>query len=304
MYSYLQLRSLLHLPNGELLVSQLSGGTQRRVSLAIAMINSPTIVILDEPTVGIDPVVRQKIWSFLVEECKRGLTTVIVTHYVEEAATADRVGLMRNGRILAEDSPTRLMQMFDTNSLEDVFLQLCLIEDRSMKEKGVCFYKNQNSQSHLSSSFNPDSYLDNMKDDNSWAKPLLNLWILMILIHKNILKFANMNISLLIILLPAIQGIIFCTVYSKELIEVSVISKCRSNHLILCFFSLVEDSGGYRRKGLRKLWLKTFVISGQLQPTYSPTRKLLVHFQGYKGGEGHKNNSSHSYTETFHGCDR
>ena len=185
------------------------------------MINRPSIVILDEPTVGIDPLVRKNIWKYLLSESEHGMTTVIVTHYVEEAVCADRVGLMRNGRILAEDNPLELMRMFNTTSLENAFLKLCQAEDRTMKLKGIVFYKNHNRSSILSSTFDTD-YDEEKKDGNVFSNTILKLWIIMILIHKNILKFVNMSLSLFIVLLPATQALLFCTIYSKDTIEVSI----------------------------------------------------------------------------------
>lgn len=120
---------LVNLPKGDMLVSQLSGGTQRRLSIVVALINNPKLVILDEPTVGIDAVLRNQIWDFLVAKKNEGMTIIIVTHYIEEAANSDRVGLMRNGRLLAEDNPKALMARYQEPNLEDVFLKLCCIED-------------------------------------------------------------------------------------------------------------------------------------------------------------------------------
>jgi len=212
------------LPDGNLLVTQLSGGTQRRLSIAVALINNPRLVILDEPTVGIDALLRNKIWEYLVKNCKEGMTVVIVTHYIEEAANADRVGLMRNGRLLAEDNPRNLIQNYCGNSLEDVFLKLCLLEDKSSHEVNSYQYDKYNKIVDDNESFIniSDGYNDQQINDRDWK---LNIWILLILIHKNILKFLHMGLSVLIVLLPATQALIFCIVYSRDLIEV-IITNC------------------------------------------------------------------------------
>ena len=213
------MRSILRLPDCQLLVSQLSGGAKRRVSIAVALINRPSIVVLDEPTVGIDPLVRQQIWEFLKNECKRGMTAIIVTHYVEEAVAADRVGLMRNGRILAEDCPQNLMQMFATNSLEEVFLRLCLAENQLKDTEGMALYKTRNKYTnHFEYDFN-----NNPKDVNSFSRLKISLWLILIVIHKNVEKFSKLSISLIIILLPATQAFLFCLIYSKPLIQVLII---------------------------------------------------------------------------------
>lgn len=119
--------TFLDLPNPSRLISQLSGGQQRRVSFAVALLHEPDLLILDEPTVGVDPLLRTSIWQHLLEVCDNGRTTIIITtHYIEEARQADKVGLMRGGRLLAETSPYSLIEHFGIPSLEDIFLKLCL----------------------------------------------------------------------------------------------------------------------------------------------------------------------------------
>lgn len=110
-----------------------SGGQKRRVSLAAALVHSPPLLILDEPTVGVDPLLRQSIWKHLVYLAQsEKITVVITTHYIEEARQANVVGLMRHGKLLAEDSPDALMAQHGMDNLEDVFLKLC-ISDSSRK---------------------------------------------------------------------------------------------------------------------------------------------------------------------------
>ena len=117
---------MLDLPEKERLISTLSGGQMRRVSFAAALIHEPPLVILDEPTAGVDPILRSSIWKYLVNISRNSnITVIITTHYIEEARSADRVGLMRQGRLLAEDSPENLLTIFNLSSLEDVFLALC-----------------------------------------------------------------------------------------------------------------------------------------------------------------------------------
>jgi ABC-type multidrug transport system permease subunit len=91
------------------------------------------LLILDEPTVGVDPLLRQSIWKHLVTLAQtEKITVVITTHYIEEARQANVVGLMRHGKLLAEDSPDNLMAQHGMDNLEDVFLKLC-ISDSSRK---------------------------------------------------------------------------------------------------------------------------------------------------------------------------
>ncbi|XP_003246532.1 ABC transporter G family member 20 isoform X2 [Acyrthosiphon pisum] len=119
------LLNFLDLPSQSRLVKNLSGGQQRRVSFAVALMHDPELLILDEPTVGVDPLLRQSIWNHLVQITKDGHKTVIITtHYIEEARQAHTIGLMRSGRLLAEESPRALLSMYHCQSLEEVFLKL------------------------------------------------------------------------------------------------------------------------------------------------------------------------------------
>ncbi|XP_071250600.1 ABC transporter G family member 23-like [Salvelinus alpinus] len=121
----------LDLPHNSSLVGKLSGGQKRRVSLGAALLQNPQLLILDEPTVGVDPVLRAKIWQHLVEIVKTGkVSVVITTHYIEEARQANVVGLMRNGRMLAEGEPETLMKQNSAATLEKAFLQLCETSDQ------------------------------------------------------------------------------------------------------------------------------------------------------------------------------
>jgi ABC-2 type transport system ATP-binding protein len=103
-------------------VSTYSGGMRRRLSLAIALIHQPAILILDEPTVGIDPVLRHSIWNELRTLCDRGTTIIVTTHVMDEADKCDRLGMIREGRLIASGTPTELIQAVGQNSLEEAFL--------------------------------------------------------------------------------------------------------------------------------------------------------------------------------------
>ncbi|CAG2111099.1 unnamed protein product, partial [Medioppia subpectinata] len=114
------LSSILQLPEENQLISQLSGGQQKRVSLALAFLNNPKLVILDEPTVGTDPLLGNSIWKYLHNCCAEGVSVVIVTHYIEEAALAHTVGIMRNGTLLEEGSPNDLLLKYRETNLENI----------------------------------------------------------------------------------------------------------------------------------------------------------------------------------------
>uniref|UniRef100_H3B6Y9 ATP-binding cassette, sub-family H, member 1 n=1 Tax=Latimeria chalumnae TaxID=7897 RepID=H3B6Y9_LATCH len=122
----------LELPEKNKLVKNLSGGQRRRVSLGAALLQKPQLLVLDEPTVGVDPVLRARIWQHLMDIIQDGKVSVIITtHYIEEARSANMVGLMRNGKLLAEAPPDQLMQYHQAPTLETVFLKLCETSDQS-----------------------------------------------------------------------------------------------------------------------------------------------------------------------------
>ncbi|CAG7829425.1 unnamed protein product [Allacma fusca] len=138
----------LDLPSFHRQIQTLSGGQQRRVSFAVALLHDPELLILDEPTVGVDPLLRQSIWNYLCNLVSTRKTTVIITtHYIEEAKQATTIGLMRSGRLLAEDSPSNLLKLHQCISLEDVFLKLCMkdkVTNNASHELSLPNYANTN----------------------------------------------------------------------------------------------------------------------------------------------------------------
>jgi lipooligosaccharide transport system ATP-binding protein len=106
-------------------ITQLSGGMQRRLSLARALVNDPDLLVLDEPTTGLDPQARRLIWERLGLLTEQGKSILLTTHFMEEASMlCDRVLVMDHGQKLAEDTPQNLVNQFDATDLEDVFLKL------------------------------------------------------------------------------------------------------------------------------------------------------------------------------------
>ncbi|MBO9607233.1 MAG: ABC transporter ATP-binding protein [Paenibacillaceae bacterium] len=105
-------------------VSAYSGGMKRRLSLAISLLHEPELLVLDEPTVGIDPVLRQSIWAELLQLRDRGTTIILTTHVMDEADKCDRIGLIRDGVLTAVDSPAALKAASGTNTIEEAFIKL------------------------------------------------------------------------------------------------------------------------------------------------------------------------------------
>lgn len=106
------------------LASTLSGGQRSRLSLAIALLSAPKFLVLDEPTVGVDPVLRQQLWKLFRQLAEDGTTVLITSHIMGEAELCDQLVLLRNGRILAEGTPEQLCHETQTDSVEHAFLQL------------------------------------------------------------------------------------------------------------------------------------------------------------------------------------
>lgn len=104
------------------LVGTFSGGMKRRLSLACAMMHRPELLMLDEPTVGVDPELKLSFWEYFAEMNRRGVTIVITTHYMDEASRCGAVGFMREGKLIAEGTPETLKTSSGTGSLEDAFL--------------------------------------------------------------------------------------------------------------------------------------------------------------------------------------
>lgn len=102
----------------------LSGGQKSRLSLAVALLNKPPFLVLDEPTVGIDPVLRHELWQQFRQLANSGTTLLISSHVMDEASHCDRLVLIHDGAILAEGTELQLRARTHTNTLEDAFIAL------------------------------------------------------------------------------------------------------------------------------------------------------------------------------------
>ena len=106
------------------LVSSLSGGMRTRCSLACALVHKPELLLLDEPTVGVDPLLRVQLWDRFQRMAKEGVTILVSSHVMDEAERCDRLGLIRFGRLLAEGTVQELNLRAGVSRLEDAFLKL------------------------------------------------------------------------------------------------------------------------------------------------------------------------------------
>jgi len=111
-------------PHASRVVSSLSGGQRARVSLATALLGEPQLLVLDEPTVGLDPVLRRDLWATFAELAAAGTTLLVSSHVMEEAEHCDELLLMREGRLLAVESPEGLRQRTGRRQLDEAFLAL------------------------------------------------------------------------------------------------------------------------------------------------------------------------------------
>ena len=103
-------------------VAAYSGGMKRRLSLAIALLHEPEVLILDEPTVGIDPVLRKSIWDALYAMTEQGMTIIVTTHVMDEAEKCHQLAMMRDGCLIAQGSPSELRQRVGASSIEEAFI--------------------------------------------------------------------------------------------------------------------------------------------------------------------------------------
>lgn len=111
-------------PQADQLVRSLSGGQKQRVSLAVALIGKPELMVLDEPTVGLDPVLREQIWDIFRELAAKGTSLIITSHVMDEAERCDDLVLIRDGKVLAHGSPSRLCEQTGAKTVEQSFLRL------------------------------------------------------------------------------------------------------------------------------------------------------------------------------------
>jgi ABC-2 type transport system ATP-binding protein len=114
---------------GHTQVARFSGGMKRRLSLAVALLHEPQLLVLDEPTVGLDPVLRLELWAEFRRLVRNGTTILVTTHVMDEATSCDSIIMLRDGQMIAQGSPANLIARTKTENLEQAFLALSAAAD-------------------------------------------------------------------------------------------------------------------------------------------------------------------------------
>jgi ABC-2 type transport system ATP-binding protein len=105
-------------------VASLPLGWKQKLAFSVATLHDPSIVFLDEPTGGVDPVTRRQFWEMIYEAAYKGITVFVTTHYMDEAEYCNRVSIMVDGKMVACDTPANLKKNFEGNTIEEVFIKL------------------------------------------------------------------------------------------------------------------------------------------------------------------------------------
>ena len=117
--------------NANKLVGELPLGWKQKLAFSVAIIHKPSIVFLDEPTGGVDPITRRQFWDMIYEAAESGITVFITTHYMDEAEYCNRISMMVDGKIAALDSPSNLKEQYGTTTMDEVFYYLARKAKRS-----------------------------------------------------------------------------------------------------------------------------------------------------------------------------
>jgi ABC-2 type transport system ATP-binding protein len=116
------------------LARNLSGGWKQRLALGCALVHDPDFLVLDEPTAGVDPFSRREFWRTIMELSKTGITTLVTTHYMDEASLCDRIAFIYDGDIISIDTPGGHLERSGLSSIEEVFISY--VEERGLSGKG------------------------------------------------------------------------------------------------------------------------------------------------------------------------
>ena len=109
------------------LIRDIPLGWKQKLAFSVAVFHSPSIVFLDEPTGGVDPITRRQFWELIHDSAESGITVFVTTHYMDEAEYCDRISIMVDGRIEALDTPAALKEQYDSKDINEVFLKLARV---------------------------------------------------------------------------------------------------------------------------------------------------------------------------------
>lgn len=199
-----KLASLLQINNVDQYISDLSGGEQRRISFAVVLLYHPEVLILDEPTVGLDPLLRESVWEYLlnlvqVDSC----TILLTTHYIEEARRSHMVGLMRMGYVVAEAPPLTLLNRFNVDTLEEAFLKLSRMQNDSGKRLVYRFTEETANDTGFECASETNS-------SSSWQKVRALVW------KQFVTMVRNLTLLTFTVLSASISVAIFFLVYGHD----------------------------------------------------------------------------------------
>jgi ABC-2 type transport system ATP-binding protein len=107
---------------------------KQKLAFSVAVIHEPSIVFLDEPTGGVDPITRRQFWEMIYETAARGITIFVTTHYMDEAEYCNRISIMNEGRIVALDTPAGLKKQYGVESVEEVFIKIARPDKNKQNE--------------------------------------------------------------------------------------------------------------------------------------------------------------------------
>lgn len=206
---------LLDLPDQNRLIKNLSGGQQRRTSFAAALLHNPELLILDEPTVGVDPILRARIWDHIVSLTNtQSVTVILTTHYIEEARKANQIGMMRSGVLLAEDSPEMLMTAHKSNNLEEIFFTLSVKQGPTRSEKFLEKFKPTIDvkcvEVDKKVKISPTVKKTKPKGGGICKK------VYALMIKDTLRTVRNVGVLLMIFFLPVLQIVIFCLAIGRD----------------------------------------------------------------------------------------